>query len=102
MGTVTTAEIRNTHFICVTALYFCDTLRVMSKYATQVARLKKPNEMPSKSLLPELSVWLANTIISAPTMPSTTPTVFNPLIFSPRKSAAISIVAIGQSVAIIE
>ena len=52
MGSITTAEMRKKYFICVTAVYFAEILRVMMRYTAHVSTLSTANVMPSKSFFP--------------------------------------------------
>ena len=58
--------------------------------------------MPSRSLRPVPDCQPTNTISAAPAMASSTPMVFMPVMHSLRNSAAMSIVAMGVSVAMSE
>ena len=69
---------------------------------TQVSRLRMVRKMPSTSLVPEPLCQPMKTIKSAPAIPMSTPIVFFPLSVSFKKTAAISMVATGVSVAISE
>ncbi len=93
-------DTRKIHFICVTAVYFADTDRVIIRYTAHVSRLRIASVMPNKSLLPLPPFQPMNTMSMAPAMPTTTPTMPRLVILSPMKSAAHTIVPTGVRVAI--